>query len=136
MSFRGGNGAEEKEMSAFNEVYFHGHACLTGDCPHEKTMECLEEAFLQGQKSSHLKAQIHVSQLLREIDTRWKPTVNRLKREIEVANEDQLTHKRANAKLREQLKKAIEVCDDHGDIDDKGGPNLALKLKADLEGVL
>lgn len=30
------------------EYFFDGHACTTGDCPHEKTSECLEDAYLAG----------------------------------------------------------------------------------------
>lgn len=31
-----------------DEYFFEHHACLTGDCPHEKTRDCLVAAYLEG----------------------------------------------------------------------------------------
>lgn len=42
---------DPKAQEMAEEEFFELHACLTGDCPHWKTLGCLTAAYLAGHRS-------------------------------------------------------------------------------------
>ena len=45
---------KDEILAAAEAEFFDGHACLTGDCPHEKQRDCFIAAFTAGVKHSPL----------------------------------------------------------------------------------
>lgn len=111
-----------------DKEYFYGHACLTGDCPHEKGHECFTAAFKAGydacdaELTKHLalleesirhpfkvredKLRAEVAELRADnrsiqaqILDRWEPTVRKLRAQLDLAL-DQIKSLQLNLKIK------------------------------------